>query len=158
MTWSSCYASHTMTGAAWNKSGWIILLSYIFRARPLMAPRSHQSFCPVLAVKLLGIMLRNRCWPTTFHIITVEDADGMVLELTGVISLSPYIRMCMCIYIYIYICIYIRDADADAGKCPAQPGITQMWMEKFPGGAELPAFPRFYVGSLLLAEEKIKQL
>ena len=38
--------------------------------------RSHQTFRPVLAVKLLGIMLRNRCWPTTFHTITAEDADG----------------------------------------------------------------------------------
>jgi hypothetical protein len=43
---------------------------------PLM-PRSHQISYPVLAVKLLGIMLRNRCWPTTFHTITTEDADDV---------------------------------------------------------------------------------
>ena len=36
----------------------------------------NQNFGPVPAVKLLGIMLRNRCWPTTFHTITVGDADG----------------------------------------------------------------------------------
>jgi hypothetical protein len=30
-------------------------------------PRSHQTFHPVPTVKLLGIMLRNRCWPTIFH-------------------------------------------------------------------------------------------
>jgi hypothetical protein len=42
---------------------------------------------------------------------------------------------------------YIRDVDADAGKCPTQPGITQMWMKKFPGGAELPAFPQFMQGA-----------
>ena len=39
-------------------------------------PRSHQTFRLVLAVKLMGIMLRNRCWPTTLHTITAEDADG----------------------------------------------------------------------------------
>ena len=42
-----------------------------------LMPRSHQTFRPVLAVKLLGIMLRNiRCWSTTFHTITAEGADG----------------------------------------------------------------------------------
>ena len=42
--------------------------------KPLM-PRSHQISYPVLAVKLLGIMLRNRCWPITFHTITTEVTD-----------------------------------------------------------------------------------
>jgi hypothetical protein len=42
---------------------------------------------------------------------------------------------------------YIHDAYSDAGKCPTQPGITQMWMKKFPGGAKLPAFPRFMQGA-----------
>ena len=41
-----------------------------------LMPRSHQTFRPVLAVKLLRIMLRNRCWPTTFHTIIPEDVDG----------------------------------------------------------------------------------
>ena len=40
---------------------------------PLM-PRSQQSFCPILAVKLLGVMVRNRCRPTTFHTVTTGDA------------------------------------------------------------------------------------
>ena len=38
-------------------------------------PRSHQTFHPVRAMKLLGIMLRNRCWPTTFHTTLAKDAD-----------------------------------------------------------------------------------
>ena len=38
--------------------------------------RSHQTFCPDPAVKLPGIMLRNRCWPTTFYTITVGDANA----------------------------------------------------------------------------------
>ena len=38
-------------------------------------PRSHQTFRSVLAEKLLGIMLGNRWWPTTFLTITAEDAD-----------------------------------------------------------------------------------
>ena len=37
---------------------------------------SHQTFHPIIAVKLLWIMFRNTCWPTTFHTITVRDADG----------------------------------------------------------------------------------
>ena len=40
-----------------------------------MMPRSHQTFRPVPAVTLSGIMLINKCWSTTFHIITVRDAD-----------------------------------------------------------------------------------
>ena len=36
----------------------------------------HQTFRPVLAVKLLRIMFRNRCWPTTFHTIITGDADA----------------------------------------------------------------------------------
>ena len=33
-------------------------------------------FRPCPTVKLLRIMLRNRCRPTTFHIITARDDDG----------------------------------------------------------------------------------
>ena len=44
-------------------------------SKPLM-PRWHQIFCSVLDMKLLGIMLRNRCWSTTFLTITVGDANG----------------------------------------------------------------------------------
>ena len=39
-------------------------------------PQSYQTFCLVLALKLLEIMLRNRCWFTTFHTITTGDAEG----------------------------------------------------------------------------------
>ena len=42
----------------------------------LLQLRSHQHFHPVAAMKLLGIILRNRWWPTTFHTITTIDADG----------------------------------------------------------------------------------
>ena len=38
-------------------------------------PWSHQTFRSVQAVKFLGIVLRNRWWPTTFLTITAEDAD-----------------------------------------------------------------------------------
>ena len=58
---------------------------------PLM-PRSHQTSRSVLAVELLGIMLRNRWWPTTFLTITAGDDDGwMVSELPGVIG--PSVRI-----------------------------------------------------------------
>jgi len=39
-------------------------------------PSSHQIFCSVPIIKLLRIMLKNRCWPTTFHHVTTEDVDG----------------------------------------------------------------------------------
>ena len=42
---------------------------------------AHQTLCLVLAVKLLGIMLRNRCWPTTFLTITTGDANGWYRNL-----------------------------------------------------------------------------
>ena len=70
----------------------------------LLMPRSHQTFRPVLAVKLLGIILRNRCWSTPFHTITTEDAERMVLELTGVISPSQWGR-------------------EGAGRCPGRAGM-----------------------------------
>ena len=43
--------------------------------QPLML-WSHQTFCPDPAVKLLGILFRNRCWSTTFHYVTTGDANG----------------------------------------------------------------------------------
>ena len=41
-----------------------------------------------VAVKLLGIMLRNRCWPTTFHMIVQLKMLTIVLEYAGVINPS----------------------------------------------------------------------
>ena len=37
--------------------------------------RSHQRLCLVSTVKLLGTMLSNKCWPTTFHTTTIKDDD-----------------------------------------------------------------------------------
>ena len=55
------------------------------RCHQPLKPRSHQTICLVLAVKLLGIMWRNRCWSTTFRTITSGDAHiYMVTELAGV--------------------------------------------------------------------------
>ena len=57
------------------------------RLRPPITP--HLTFRPVLAVKLLGIMmLRNRCWPTIFLPCYKRRRRRMVLELVGVISPS----------------------------------------------------------------------
>ena len=44
------------------------------RLHQWVRPQLHPTLCPVLAVKLLGIMFRNRCWPTTSHTITTGDA------------------------------------------------------------------------------------
>ena len=55
-----------------------LLISQAVKSHGL--PWSHQTFRPVSAVKLLGIMFRNRCWPTTFHTITTGDADGWCLN------------------------------------------------------------------------------
>jgi len=41
-----------------------------------LMPRSHQTFRLVSIVRLLGIMFRFRCWPTTFYTITTGDANG----------------------------------------------------------------------------------
>ena len=41
-----------------------------------LMPWSHQPFCPVPTLKLLEILLRNKCWPTTFHTITAGDANA----------------------------------------------------------------------------------
>ena len=36
-------------------------------------PQSQQYFCPITTVKVLENLLRNRCWPTIFHIIRVTN-------------------------------------------------------------------------------------
>jgi hypothetical protein len=46
----------------------------------MFMPRAHQTFCPLPVVKSLEIMFRNRCWPTTFHTITIGDADEWCLN------------------------------------------------------------------------------
>ena len=50
----------------------------------ILMPWSHQTYCAVLAVKLMGIMLRNRYWPIIYHTVTliIEDAHGC-LPRTG---------------------------------------------------------------------------
>ena len=56
---------------------WILFVCLAFTcSKPSLMPRSHQTFRPVPTMKLLGIMLRNRCWPTTFHIVIVANVDG----------------------------------------------------------------------------------
>jgi hypothetical protein len=50
-------------------------------------------------------------------------------------------------HLHLHLHFYIRDAYANVGKCPTQPGITQMWMKKFPEGVKLHAFPRFMQGA-----------
>ena len=64
------------------KNTWILFKRFPLSSRtceplwmPLM-PRSHQTLRLVLAVKLLGIMLRNRWRSTTFLTITAGDANG----------------------------------------------------------------------------------
>ena len=44
-------------------------------------PQSHQLFHLVLAMKLLGIMLRNRCWLISFYTIPTGDANGWCQKL-----------------------------------------------------------------------------
>ena len=42
-----------------------------------LMPQSHHNFRLILAMKLLRIMLKNRCCPTTFHTTTTsKNADG----------------------------------------------------------------------------------
>jgi hypothetical protein len=60
---------------------------------PLM-PRSQQSYRPVLAVKLFGIMVSNRCRPSTFRTITAGDATGGVRVVNlGVFVLIAHLRI-----------------------------------------------------------------
>ena len=54
---------------------------------PLM-PRSHQTFRLVLYVKLLGSMLRNRCWPNHFSHYYSRRCWRMVPDVAGVIDPS----------------------------------------------------------------------
>ena len=48
--------------------------------RSMFMPQPHQNLYLVPTVTLLGIMLRNRWWPTTFHTITAGNADGWCLN------------------------------------------------------------------------------
>ena len=48
--------------------------------------RPDQTFHLGLAVKLLGVMLGYKCWPTTFHTYYRRRCRRMLWELAGVIS------------------------------------------------------------------------
>lgn len=48
--------------------------------RSMFMPQPHQNLYLVPTVTLLGIMLRNRWWPTTFHTVTAGDANGWCLN------------------------------------------------------------------------------
>jgi hypothetical protein len=58
-----------------NKDQFAWVPSHLRSIRALSWPDPHQRFRLVPAVKLLGIMLRNRCWLSLFHIVTTGDAD-----------------------------------------------------------------------------------
>jgi hypothetical protein len=51
-------------------------------------PWSHQTFHPILTMKLLEIMFRNRCWSTTFSHYNNWRSQWMVPESVGVINPS----------------------------------------------------------------------
>jgi hypothetical protein len=58
--------------------------------------RSHQIFCLLLAMTLLRIMLRNRCWATTFNTITTGDVDGWSLWSTPHAPITPTFHQLLC--------------------------------------------------------------
>ena len=87
-----------------------ITISYckLFRANRLPTP-AHASVTPnfpfgcTVAMKLLGIMLRNRWWPTTFLTITTGDADGWcrncsvrLVPQRHLMYVSFYMSLCLC--------------------------------------------------------------
>ena len=55
-----------------------------------LTPHSHRTFRPVPTMKLLGIMLRNRCWPNHLSRCYSRRCRRMVLESVGVIIPSTY--------------------------------------------------------------------
>jgi hypothetical protein len=55
---------------------------------------------------------------------------------------------------HLHLHFYIRDADADARSKPSHPGIWQMWMNYFTGGAELPAFCQVMQGACYQLKDK----
>ena len=67
-----------VSNARWLGGLGINLQSPLYLLRPFSShiQRWIKEGCPVPAVKLLGIMLRNRCWPTNVHTIITGDADG----------------------------------------------------------------------------------
>ena len=86
---------HTITPGDANKwcMNWSLLFTRLISMLPTeqhchigcslvrnSCPEHNKLFCPVRAMKMLGNMLRNRCWPATFHIITSEDADDWCLN------------------------------------------------------------------------------
>ena len=52
----------------------------LFRELGNLALMPHQNFPSGSNWEIAGIMLRNRCWPTTFHTVAAEDADGWCLN------------------------------------------------------------------------------
>ena len=58
----------------WNCWG-LCLEIYVGQPLGIFMLRSHQNIHPVRVLKSLGIMLRNRCWPTAFHNIIAGNAN-----------------------------------------------------------------------------------
>ena len=66
----------------WVFSACLNNTSIKFQTSEKLMSRSHQTFRSVLAVKLLGIMLRNRWWPTTF--LPEMPTDGIGTDMVMV--------------------------------------------------------------------------
>ena len=57
-------------------------------------------------------------------------------------------------HLHLHLHFYIHDAGVDAGYWPNHPGITQIWMDCFAIGAELPAFCQVMQGACYQLKDK----
>ena len=60
----------------------------------------------------------------------------------------------MALHLHLHLHFFIRDADADAGSKPNHPGIRDMWINCFAGGAEVPAFRQVMQGAYYQLKDK----
>ena len=71
--------------------------------------QSHQRFHPVLAVKLMGIMVRNKCWPPFFTLLQPEmPTDGARSgQCDQPISLNVCEKPLPWSLVAMYVCMYV---------------------------------------------------
>ena len=70
--------THLVGGGHLWKNGWFGNRRCV-TSSPTLMPWSHQTFYSVPSMKLLKIMLKNRCWPSLFTLLLSEmSTDGTI--------------------------------------------------------------------------------
>ena len=116
---------------------WYSIIQLVVEETNTHAP-IYQTFCSILALKLLGIMSRNRWWFIAFHTFTIGDVDRWCQN--WLVWLAPWIHGFL-IHLQCYECILTTNmiTKYECGTycveyCQSHKTLLRIWIILCEGG------------------------